>query len=405
MRTRTTPSGGFTDVVTHTIRHVTGQSDIIDATYTQRVGELKVKTIEDVGTSGYKLYKKCGVLPLNPVNISTITEKRLLGDGVRYGGARDNTSPGSVRYTWEPVWGGLTDFGLLPIPPVNQALLTAAVNKAVANARAPNWDVLTFLGELKETREMFQTAAHRVRHFGDKAISRVKSWSRGPKHALKDLSGYWMEYRYGWRPAMSDLQNAISALTAKRDVNYLLGRATFVDPFEDIRDSGLVPADTIADYQVIRSVSGSHTVHGFARSRVAAQRIRFGLDPIVAGWELTRLSFVLDWFVDIGSWLQAISPMASGSDFDSCVSIHTTATQQVVGWVHGKDPGGPSFSEGSQDRGDWSIRTESYQRIPMGVSLPSWNPRIDITKGVDLAIIATQLRNVLGGKIARGLRI
>ena len=63
-------------------------------------------------------------------------------------------------------------------------------------------------------------------------------------------------------------------------------------------------------------------------------------DPLGIAWELTRLSFVADWFVPIGAWLQARSADTGWTFVQGCSSALCRLNKRRLGplahsWMNG----------------------------------------------------------------------
>jgi len=125
---------------------------------------------------------------------------------------------------------------------------------------------------------------------------------------LKDLQSEWLALQYALRPLMSDIHGAVTTLDRKNP-----------------RDQYMVTVKAVAKQKyrgtTYHSESGSNVVteHHSAQielNAVAFVRIdlipdnaalilasRFGFtNPVSLGWELTRLSFVVDWAWPLGDY-------------------------------------------------------------------------------------------------------
>jgi hypothetical protein len=110
-----------------------------------------------------------------------------------------------------------------------------------------------------------------------------------------DVSGLWLEMQYGWRPLLSDVHDGAQALAS------VLERRVF---------SG-VKASTHKQSNVSYN-NGGYT-YGMYRECVRTIRCRYielgtipslGLaDPASLAWEVLPFSFIADWFVPIGTYL------------------------------------------------------------------------------------------------------
>lgn len=132
------------------------------------------------------------------------------------------------------------------------------------------------------------------------------------KWSAKTLSGKWLEVRYGWVPTLYDLEGTLAALNAIRYPR-LTARGT----------SATEALVTSNHDQVWDPTNGHRLFYKFEKSWKVSVRAyvlytveeawfkahRLGLlCPLTTVWELVPFSFVVDWFVNIGEWLDAISP-------------------------------------------------------------------------------------------------
>lgn len=113
---------------------------------------------------------------------------------------------------------------------------------------------------------------------------------------------------------------------------------------------------------------------------------RIGVNPIVTAWELTKYSFVIDWFVDIGQWLQAISPVVGYNQLGVSLSWTVQTTDHEKSTVVGQS--GWTLDAGMMDRKitRHDYTRQNYTEIP----LPSYLNKLDYLKDIDLATLALQ---------------
>lgn len=135
---------------------------------------------------------------------------------------------------------------------------------------------------------------------------------------------------------------------------------------------------------------GSRTYRGSAYATVNFNGNQWGHDPIVSAWELIPFSFVIDWFINIGDWVNSISPFAGGTFKGACVSIKDDYTQSQsfgITWSGGSGTGAHSGSFGSVET---EITVRRYTRFPHSGGLPGWNPRLTAVRLADIAAIVAQ---------------
>lgn len=163
-------------------------------------------------------------------------------------------------------------------------------------------------------------------------------------YAKKTAENRWLEFRYGWTPLIMEVQGAIKALDPTRIVPL---RGTSRGFQNDVK---LKTLNTSRDYASVGLINWVTTRRETASARAYClytadlqyQRARdFGVTEVpLAIWELVPYSFVVDWFIPVGNWLEALTPklgvkvLAEGVSFKRDTRIERTAvswTKQIVG--------------------------------------------------------------------------
>lgn len=387
MRIRETVTGGFTSPNDwNEFRRANPSNPWTPwgSVFTSYTGKLEEKRISSVNTPGFYDLLKCGkYLPYNPVDIKTSSELRTPGNGYA-----ENTAS-TLRYEgayWE----------VLPttvaLPPIDPAIQAYTVNAAAAEARASIFDALTFAAELKRTHAMVRGRFKSVADFATDLAYRAAAKRRFGKDPLRVMSDLWLEYRYGWIPAVLSASDALEALANKAEKGQIInGTSSQEQNVSDSKTETLITGN--ASIYVTTVLDGTRTYRGAYYAQVTAPELfRYGSDPLRTGWELVPWSFVFDWFVDVNSYLQAVSPFQGGQLMGGGSSIKDDYVwRQTINYDY--------------DRGGWDgaitgIQTERkvqhYTRTPFGVSLPGWNPRLTSVRLIDLAaLIYGRARNIM----------
>lgn len=278
--------------------------------------------------------------------------------------------------------------------PIPEGLSDRLLQEAVAKAKTAAWDIWTFMEEADKTHELV-SKAHR------RAFSRAYdiATARGPGRAVKTAAQFasaWMEYRYGWRVLMYDLEGAQDAVRRLQEEKIRLDRFTSHESIEDRVD--WEPAQS---FQIPTGYAGiSELVPDLNRWRTRRLDVRAGagvlqlgnfpftVNPLLTGWELVPFSFIVDWFVDVGSVIAAHTP-----SFGRRLEYMWISTKQVntitstVSWQPR-----PSTHPWVQYLGNTGFSRDShtqtiYKRWPVA-KVPfslDFNPQLDLSKFTDLA--------------------
>lgn len=117
-----------------------------------------------------------------------------------------------------------------------------------------------------------------------------------------DIGGRWLELQYGWLPALSDTWEAAKAyekLTKWERNHTVSASASATVVVDDSEDEQFYSAKTL-NKQRVRWVYELSEV-------LEASRSLGLLDPLSVAWEIIPYSFVVDWFIPIGTFLDNLS--------------------------------------------------------------------------------------------------
>lgn len=234
---------------------------------------------------------------------------------------------------------------------------------AHAEANQREFDLLTAFGERGETIKLIKQlleALKSPRETGLKFLARYVSRPKGKafrNQAISDLTQAWLAYRYGFLPIVYSIEDAIKASVAAQNSVYQkvvktdsqrtdFGGTPLKDDFlkttvsfgwhsVDMRLRRYVTESSVLRYQLERVYS----VADFERKKLA-------MNPALTMWELTPWSFVVDWLVQVGDFISALTPTCS-SDSAATVSrkgvfSETWVVDQIV---QNSKPDGAGFSE------------------------------------------------------------
>lgn len=256
------------------------------------------------------------------------TQKRVKRENHPYSKNRLRLDQGTFIHTDGRVFTDLT--WLAPGDWTAEVLLDAndqikLVNKLQGKTQGSDFNMSVFLGESRQTLGLLADSAIRIAKAGHHikkldifgaARALFEGTSRSPlrRHdwrlnrpavaSTKNSANLWLELQYGWKPLLNDAEECAKSLAHALNV-----------PFsQTVRASVRKEQNrSLGGYDI-----GQNTVMGGKASRYHRRQIiailsepnsvvaSLGLlDPELVLWELTPFSFVADWFIPIGSWMQA----------------------------------------------------------------------------------------------------
>lgn len=296
-----------------------------------------------------------------------------------------------------------------PISPP-QDIIDRLLQEAVGKAKTAAWDIGTFSAELDKTHDLV-TKAH------NRTFSRA--WdiatARGPGRAVKTMTEFasaWMEYRYGWRTLMYDLEAAQNSVARASAAKNRLDRYT--------AHESIVDRTAFSDSGSFHTPTGYRGVSGCA-AQVSSYRTRrvdiragagvsqttfpdFTINPLLTAWELVPYSFIVDWFVDVGSVVAAHTPTLGRELEYMWISTKQTNVSNVSASWEPKPSSGLVQYTGSSGQAYDEYTETIYDRYPVA-EIPfslSLNPRLDFSKYADLAAMAIQSDRRLQRRYTRG---
>lgn len=207
---------------------------------------------------------------------------------------------------------GPSCFGGIPIPPnpytANDDL--DLINKLYQEIVGSDFNLAVTLGQTSETLETIGSgairigralrAAKRLDFFGvGKALGLNSKTLRPNRNVGYTATSLWLEYRYGWEPLLNDVYDAAQLLgtqlgspqTKRYSVrNKRTGNGTL--------NTGLVKFGK--NVRVVRK-----QIVALISEQPSALELTGLTSPSQVAWELVPFSFVVDWFLPIGNYLQA----------------------------------------------------------------------------------------------------
>lgn len=147
--------------------------------------------------------------------------------------------------------------------------------------------------------------------FMARSVSGADQKAAKKKLSTRDIAGTHLSLVYGWLPLLSDVHAAAEALEVlanpPRSSSFRVKRSQTVDTIDGSQSPSLYtcPVDSMLSKEYYVTLI----------EELSAPRSLGLLDPLSIAWELTPYSFVVDWFVPIGTYLSNLAtiPYLSGT--------------------------------------------------------------------------------------------
>lgn len=202
----------------------------------------------------------------------------------------------------------------------------------VVNDSHSGFDLLTNMAEFPETFELLKSILMNARHplRGIKALIERERRSRdrggfhpGVQHH-DDIASAWMQYRYAIMPLVLSIKDAAKLLDQVSDKYKTDHSRQIIMP---TISSSVVTNDSIT-WEHSGTISVSATAKAAYLSPASRLSSLININIFLTAWELIPMSFVIDWFINVGDIILAYT--TSVADFASerkyCVSVRRQLT-------------------------------------------------------------------------------
>lgn len=217
------------------------------------------------------------------------------------------------------------DFGMnMGIPPwvLNDQpqIAQQVVNRTYAKAYGSTATVLVTAAEIGKSVSMVKRPFGQARKLIGQMTRRYQNLLSRGVAASKAASNAWLEYRMGWKPLLFDLENiakAVHEMLSEIDEQYdKTYRASFLQEWSGDGSGLSTKSWKNAPVRWDREYSKKFACGVIMRENLFDEKSKrptriFGMelhDVAPAVWELVPYSFVVDRFLDVGTWLRAIQP-------------------------------------------------------------------------------------------------
>ncbi len=212
--------------------------------------------------------------------------------------------------------------------------LRKALDAAMDEVKDSKVNLAQFIAERQQVVNMVNDIVDRItksitaiRRRDFRSATRALGLTSNPRGLSKSVANNWLAYQYGWKPLLSDVKGAAEHLAqshygrpalikVKKMRSYTapvlswVGRNSWGGPMTVIFNE----RKTISHVGLIFEVT----------SDLVRENQQLGItDPLTLAWELTPYSFVVDWFLPVGNFLQRLN-------YDSGLSFREGYTSQFT---------------------------------------------------------------------------
>ena len=171
------------------------------------------------------------------------------------------------------------------------------VTQTLAQLNQKELDLLTEIAEIAKTCATIERSLRAILSLIFKFKSSIR-YLTGPG-AYKRSAEIWLEFRYGIRPLIYTVESSLKVLQG------LGADSTYIDAKKKKVITRPSPLNQDMEEKLtLRCLIRRQYKYSDLIGELGSKFI--SADPIVTAWELTALSFVVDWVFDIGSFLSAI---------------------------------------------------------------------------------------------------
>lgn len=274
------------------------------------------------------------------------------------------------------------------------AMLDQAVTQALLRLKNQKINLGAALGEAGKTVSMVNSLVSDV-YKGYKALRKLdpKGAARAfSQRGWKNIPDRWLEYQYGLKPLVQDIDGALQHLAQQPVQNYRsIVRGRMVD------DSYSVDWLGVSFPGISRGIRRKEEVAVILAyipySMQTIRNVQAGANPAATAWELTPFSFVLDWALPIGDYLSVFDAAWGWTYLYGCRSqfikskFHLACKERVSGVNTYRVLNARS---GSYERVKFVRSLYSGSPLPM---LPRWkNPVSTAHMANGLSLLASLLK-------------
>lgn len=222
-------------------------------------------------------------------------------------------------------------------------------------------NIANMFAERKQTINLIASTAQRLAYTvrdlkRGNISSAIRRMSGDPRTARKlrgrDIADQWISLQYGWKPMLDDVYSLTMGLHERETSRYpKVFRASASDFRIAKSANSWVNAFGVQEPWGMRrtAVDCKYTIQAYPNAALASPAALGLTNPLIPIWEIVPWSFVVDWFLPVGQYLEQLSADHGWTFRNGCLSVletntevaykdsHAVRTDAALGWVYRTD--------------------------------------------------------------------
>lgn len=146
-------------------------------------------------------------------------------------------------------------------------------------------------------------------------INKLKHWmqkfdsAKSPAKVESLVANTWLELQYGWKPLLSDVHDAANLLAqhvADKNPQYVVVTGKETDTYDRYFASRITGLPYLVGQDFVESTC-RYFIHAIPSAETSSALAATGItNPALLVWEEIPFSFVVDWFLPVGNYLEQL---------------------------------------------------------------------------------------------------
>jgi hypothetical protein len=260
----------------------------------------------------------------------------------RYKYAHTEASGGTLLYRYEDGPGPASFAANAEIPGLLSEAGYASKVKLFNQLKGEGANLANMLGERKQVAKSIENVLNILRYTvvdlrRGNIVSAIRRMGGDPLTARKlrgkDIADQWLSLQYGWKPLLSDVYDVVNGLHKREKYQPKIFRCSSkkdaVAPSDSSWAFGPGPKFVGTKNYGRRSTTAiqKYMLRVFPNASLAEPAALGFTNPLVVAWEVTPWSFVVDWFLPVGRYLEQLTADHGWIFSDGCVSTLVKANE------------------------------------------------------------------------------